>query len=58
MDAEMGRREIVYQTTMVAARKMLEAGLITREQYERFDEEMRRKYEPIIGELFSKISLL
>ena len=58
MDAEKGRREIVYQATMAAARKMLEAGLVSREQYERFDEEMRRKYEPAIGELFSRISLL
>ncbi len=58
MDAEQGRREIVYQATMTAARKMLEAGLVTREQYERFDEEMRRKYEPVIGELFSRINLL
>ena len=58
MDAEQGRREIVYQATMAAARKMLDAGLITREQYERFDEEMRHKYEPVVGDLFTRISLL
>ena len=58
MTKEEGRREIVYQMTMTAARKMLENGLISREEYEQFDTIMHQKYSPVFGVLFSKIDLL
>ena len=58
MTKEEGRREIVYQMTMTAARKMLENGLISREEYEQFDTIMRQKYSPVFGVLFSKSDLL
>ena len=58
MSKEEGRREIVYQMTMTAARKMLEEGLVTREAYEKFDTNMRQKYEPIFGSLFTDINLI
>lgn len=58
MNKEEGRNEIVYQLTMTAARKMLEQGLISREEYEQFDTIMQHKYLPVFGTLFSKIDLL
>ncbi len=58
MNKEEGRREIIYQMTMTAARKMLENGDISREEYEQFDTIMRQKYSPVFGVLFSKIDLL
>ena len=58
MNKEEGRREIVIQMTMSAARKMLEQGLITREEYEEFDTKMQQKYRPIFGSLLSDISLI
>lgn len=58
MSKEEGRNEIVFQVTMTAARKLLEEGFITREQYEEFDTRMRQKYQPVFGGLFSKLNLL
>ena len=58
MNKEEGRKEIIYQMTMAAAKKMLEEGLITKEQYEQFDTVMRQKYEPVFGDLFTNINLL
>lgn len=58
MTKDQGRKEIIYQMTMSAARQMLEKGLITDEQYQKYDTKMRQKYAPIIGTLWSKIDLL
>lgn len=58
MNKEEGRREIVFQMTMTVARKMLEKGQITREQYTEFDTKMQQKYNPIFGSLFSNLSLM
>lgn len=58
MTREQGRKEIVYQMTMSAARQMLEKGLITDEQYQKYDTKMRRKYTPIIGTLWSSNDLI
>lgn len=57
MNQEEGKREIVFQMTMNAARLMLEKGLITKEEYLQFDTKMKQKYKPIIGNLFSNIDL-
>ena len=57
MNKEEGRREIIYQMTMTAARKMLENGAISREEYEQFDTIMRQKYAPVFGTLYSNIDL-
>lgn len=54
MTREQGRKEVVYQMTMSAARRMLEKGLITEEQYQKYDTKMRQKYAPIIGTLWPK----
>ena len=58
MNREEGRKEIVYQMAMAAAKKMFKEGLITREQYEQFDTVMRQKYAPVFGDLFTNINLL
>ena len=58
MTKDQGRKEIVYQMTMSAVRQMLEKGLITDEQYQKYDTKMRQNYAPIIGTLWSEIDLL
>ena len=58
MTREQGRKEIVYQMTMSAARQMLEKGLIPDEQYQKYDTKMRQKYTPIIGTLWSSNDLI
>ena len=57
MSQEEGKREIVFQMTMSAARQMLEKGLISEEEYKQFDTKMQQKYIPIFGTLFSDINL-
>ena len=58
MSQEEGRREIVFQMTMSAARQLLEKGLISEEEYKQFDTNMQQKYQPIFGTLFSNIDLI
>ena len=57
MSQEEGKREIVFQMTMSAARQMLEKGLISEDEYKQFDTKMQQKYRPIFGTLFSTIDL-
>ena len=49
MSQKEGKREIIYQMTMSAARQMLEKGLISEEEYKQFDTKMQQKYSPIFG---------
>ena len=58
MSQEEGKREIVFQMTMSAARQMLEKGLISEDEYKQFDTKMQQKYRPIFGTLFSNIDLI
>ena len=58
MSQEEGKREIVFQMTMSAARQMLEKELISEDEYKQFDTKMQQKYCPIFGTLFSNIDLL
>ena len=57
MSQEEGKRDIVFQMTMSAARQMLEKGLISEDEYKQFDTKMQQKYRPIFGTLFSNIDL-
>ena len=57
MSQEEGKREIVFQMTMSAARQMLEKGLISEDEYKQFDTKMQQKYRPIFVTLFSNIDL-
>lgn len=58
MKQEEGKREIIFQMTMSAARQMLEKGLISEDEYKEFDTKMQQKYQPIFGTLFSNINLI
>mgnify|MGYP005756232449 FL=1 len=57
MSKEEFRNEKLYQTTMHLARKMLEEGIISEEEYRQIDTIFLEKYKPVFGTLFSDISL-
>lgn len=57
MNKEEFRNEKLYQTTMHLARKMLEEGIISKEEYRQIDTIFLEKYKPVFGTLFSDISL-
>ena len=49
---------MAYQMTMAYAAAMLREGLLTKKEYRYFEQEMLKKYNPLIGELFSNIDLI
>lgn len=55
---KMNDKEITYQITMSFARKVLENGLITNEEYRDFNSKMIEKYSPEIGLLIADIDLI
>lgn len=57
MSREEFRNEKLYQTTMHLARKMLEEGIISEEEYRQIDTIFLEKYKPVFGALLSDISL-
>ena len=57
MSKEEFRNEKLYQTTMHLARKMLEEGVVSEEEYRRINTIFLDKYKPVFGTLFSDISL-
>ena len=57
MRKEEVRNEKLYQTTMHLARKMLDEGIISEEEYRQIDTIVLEKYKPVFGTLFSDISL-
>ena len=52
---EMAKRERIYQMTMSDARKLVDEGAITPEQYLAFETKMVAKYRPVFGRLFSEL---
>ena len=58
MSKEEGIREMTYQMVMRASWKMLQSGLLSEDEYLKFEAKMREKYRPVIGLLFSDIDLL
>ncbi len=52
MTREEGKKELAYQMTMSNAKKLLEKGLISQDEYDEFDTKMRQKYAPIFGTLW------
>jgi hypothetical protein len=56
-DAEF-RRELAFQASMSMARKLLNEGAITEEEYRTFEAEMIEKYSPLFGTLLSEKHLL
>lgn len=57
MRKEEFKNEKLYQTTMHLARKILEEGIISEEEYRQIDTIFLEKYKPVFGTLFSDISL-
>ena len=51
------RREKLYQGTMHILRTMLSKGLIDCNEYKKTEQLMLKKYHPVLGALFSNISL-
>ncbi len=58
MSKEEFKNEKLYQATMHIARKMLNEGLITEEEYRQIDTIFSEKYQPTLGTLFADIDLL
>ena len=54
MSEKQMRDEKLYQTTMHLARKMLDEGLISEDEYAIIDTIFLEKYRPIFGTLFSE----
>ena len=50
-------REKLYQGTMHLLRSMLAEGAITCDEYEKAEQLMLKKYQPVLGTLFSTLSL-
>lgn len=57
MSKEEFRNEKLYQTTMHLARKLLDDGVITADEYRQIDTIFLEKYQPVFGTLFSEIPL-
>lgn len=46
------KNEITYQITMNYLKQMLEKKIITLDEYNKMNEELQKKYEPKISQLF------
>ena len=57
MREEDFHREKLYQITMYLLRAMLSDGLIDCNEYKKAEQLMLKKYHPVLGELFSSLSL-
>ncbi len=57
MSHDLMLKEAKYQSAMQMFRRMMEKGIITRENYAEAEQLMREKYKPVIGTLFSDMAL-
>ena len=57
MSEEDFRQEKLYQGTMHILRSMRSEGLINGGEYKQAEQLMVEKYHPVLGELFSSLSL-
>ena len=57
MSEEDFRQEKLYQATMHILRSMRSEGLINGGEYKKAEQLMLEKYHPVLGELFSDLSL-
>jgi len=53
MTTEQFDRETRYTSALAAARKMLSGGIIDGKDYCKIDTILRRKYQPVIGNLLA-----
>ena len=57
MSREEGKCEIIFQMTMHYAKQLVAKGLLSEEEYVKFDTKMQQEWQPKIGGLFSNINL-
>ncbi len=55
MSEEMFNSEKDYGITMAIAKSMLDKGLLSPSEYEQFEKEMLRKYQPKLAPLISTL---
>lgn len=55
MSEKQMHSELLYQATMSIARRMLEEGLVSEEEYRQIDTIFLKKYRPVFGVLFAEI---
>lgn len=55
---EQFHNEKMYQSTMIIARKLLEQGAMTRNEYDEIDTIFTEKYHPTLGTLFCDLGLI
>lgn len=58
MTEEEFDREKDYLITAQLLRRMLEAGIIDKRDYERMDKAFLEKYQPVMGRVYSHLDLL
>ena len=56
-DTEL-RAELAFQASMAVARRLLDEGAVTEDEYRVFKAEMIEKYSPFFGTLLSEKHLL
>ena len=54
--ASMSKNEVSYLVTMLLFRKMLNESLLSQEEYDTINTQMKQKYDPRIGGLFTEIT--
>ena len=54
--ASMSKNEVSYLVTMLLFRKMVNESLLSQEEYDTINTQMKQKYDPKIGTLFAEIT--
>ena len=52
----MSKNEVSYLVTMLLFRKMVDASILSQEEYDTINTQMKQKYDPKIGTLFAEIT--
>lgn len=53
--ASMSKNEVSYLVTMLLFRKMMDASILSQEEYDTINTQMKQKYDPKIGTLFTSV---
>ena len=53
----MSNNEVSYLVTMLLFRKMMNESILSQEDYESINEQMKQKYDPKIGSLFTSVQV-
>lgn len=55
--ASMSKNEVSYLVTMLLFRKMMNEALLSQEEYDVINTQMKQKYDPKIGTLFTSVQV-